>query len=958
MVAHLSSRLRCVLTALVCCGSAASAEPVDFAKDIQPLIARKCLHCHGPSHQEGGLRLDGPGAVGAKLESGEVGIVAGKPDHSEVMKRVLSDDESVRMPPKAKPLSEREAALLKAWIEQGAKWESHWAFEAPQPQTPPEVKDKNWIKNPIDNFILAPLEAQGLSPAKPAAREALIRRVYFDLTGLPPTPEEVQAFVKDRAPNAYEKIVDKLLASPHFGERWARHWLDVVRYAETNSFERDGPKPHVWRYRDYVIRAFNEDKPYDQFLKEQLAGDEMPDPTADAIVATGLYRLGLWDDEPADRLQAKYDGFDDIVTTVGQGFLGLTFNCARCHDHKIDPITAKDYYSLVAFFHNITGMGNDGPNIERPILVGPDGKAKYEAAKAAHQKKQDDLQAKLTAIEQDFRAKFNAGDDDKGGSDLEDLEYRFYRDTFDKLPDFDLLKAETVDKLPKNVLDISVATRESFFGFVFTGVLKVPADGDYTFTLDSDDGAKLLIDGKEVLKYDGIHGGGSPKQATVALKQGRRAIRLDYFQAHGGKGIDITWTGADFKRRPLSVLDGASNDFASGRRVRGQGRDFKLLIKTEGEKLLGKQKTKEYAALAKQLDDLKRKPSATDMALCVTESGKQAPATFILARGSPNSPAGEVKPSFPTMLGGGDANIVPPTDANSTGRRTALANWIASPNNLLTSRVIVNRLWQHHFGRGIVRSPNNFGLLGDPPTHRELLDWLAIELVKGDWKLKPLHKTIVMSNAYQMSCEPSADALAKDPANNLFQRFNPRRLGAEELRDTIYVVNGSFNTKMYGPPIYPEISAEVLAGQSIPGKGWGKSTPEEEARRSVYIHVKRSLVTPILAVFDFPDSDISCEARFNTIQPGQSLALLNGDFANKQAGVLAKRLEKDAGGSVSKQVARAIELALSRPATPQDIERGLKLIEQLQEKHGQSPSEALRNYCLTVFNLNEFLYLD
>ena len=841
----------------------------------------------------------------------------------------------------------------KSRYKQGAKWEAHWAFEPPQRPAVPEVKNKALVRNPIDAFILAKLEANGLTPNPVAPKAALIRRLYYDLTGLPPTPQEVAEFVADASPQAYENVVDRLLASPHYGERWARHWLDVVRFAETNSFERDGDKPHAWRFRDYVIRSFNADKPYDQFVKEQIAGDEFPNPSADAITATGFYRMGLWDDEPADRLLAKFDGLDDIVTTVGQGFMGLTFNCARCHDHKIDPITQKDYYALVSFFHNITPMTNGGPQIERPLFTSAEAKKQFDEKVAAQQAQQDALQGQVTAIEKEFREKLAKQEkvNVAGGSDLDELEYRFYRDSWTTLPNFDDLKAETVAKLPANRFDITPATRPDHFGFVFTGVLKVPADGEYTLSLDSDDGSRLVIDGVEILKYDGIHGTGQAKQAKVALKQGRRNIRLDYFQGAFGKGLIVKWSGPGMEERLLSAV--ASDDQPENKK------DLVQMLRRRGNELLGKERVAEYFALKQQLDKVSKEKPEVELALCVTEAGKQAPDTFILGRGNPTSPGAKVEPSFPDVLGGGKAELDKIAVAgNTSGRRTALANWIASPENRLTSRVLVNRMWQHHFGRGIVRSPNNFGLLGESPTHRELLDWLATEFVRLDWKLKPLHKLMVMSHTYQQSSAGNPAALAKDPANNFFWRFNMRRLGAEELRDSIHAVNGTLNPKMYGPGIFADISKEVLAGQSQPGKGWGKSSADEQARRSIYIKVKRSLVTPLLATFDFPESDISCEARFITVQPGQALSLLNGDFANEQAAIFATRVKTAAGDDVTRQVVTGLELTLSRSPTEKEIARGVKLMADLQTKFKQSPEKALQTYCLWLFNLNEFLFLD
>ena len=943
-----------VLTALA--GSTeARAQTVDFGRDIQPIFARRCFACHGPDEDKGGLRLNKHDAALAELDSGDRAIVPGKPDESVILDRIATDDASLRMPPKGKPLSADDIGLIRRWIEQGAKWTGHWAFEPVQKVSPPEVRNTAAVLNPIDAFIVAKLEQRGLTLSPPTNKGALLRRITFDITGLPPSPAEVAAFVADDSADAYEKVVDRLLASPRYGERWARHWLDVVRFAETNSFERDGIKPHAWRYRDYVIRSFNDDKPYDQFVREQLAGDELPTVTSDSLIATGFYRLGLWDDEPADRLLAVYEGLDDIITTTAQGFLGLTVNCARCHDHKIDPIPQVDYYSLLSFFRGITPNGY-GPNVEQPIFANDAAREAHAAAQKAHAEKLNVTQARVTALEQEFRSQFAKRDQNLDNPDLDELEYRFYRDTFNKLPDFDSLKPETVAKLEPAFFDIRPATREDFFGFVFVGTLKVPADGEYTFVLDSDDGSRLVVDGREVLKYDGIHGVGQPKLAKVTLKQGRVPIRLDYFQAKSGKGLSVTWSGPGFENRYLSATTEEGVPIADRR---GKRKDFTALIKTEGARVLGKERHDEYTRLVKELEEQKRHKVPADYALCVSEVGPNPPESFVLARGNPQSQGAKIEPAFLSVLGGGSPALPKPAPgAKTTGRRLALANWIASPDNRQTSRVMVNRIWQHHFGRGIVRSPNNFGQLGERPTHPELLDWLAAELVRDGWRLKTLHKLIVMSNAYRQSSLSNDSGAKADPNNDLFWRFNPRRLSAEEVRDTVHATNGRLNLTMYGPGFYPTISAEVLAGQSVPGAGWGKSSPEEQARRAIYIHVKRSLITPLLSSFDFPETDGSCEARFITTQPGQSLAMLNGEFLNQQAAAFAERLRREAGDKVDSQVALALRLALSREPTPPETERGLRLIDRLISKHGQSRETALNNYCLFVLNLNEFVYVD
>ncbi len=955
-----------------------------FETRIRPLLAENCYQCHGEKKQRGSLRLDSLATI---LEGGDRGpaLIPGQPEKSLILKAVSHADPDFKMPP-TKKLAREQIADLTEWVKMGAPWpgggkataaaaprkgekvitdqdRAHWAFQPIKRSAIPTPKRlAGWGRNPIDAFILAGLEAKGLKPNPPAAPEELIRRVYYDLTGLPPTPAEVERFIAAwNAPSAknqaiWEETIERLLNSPRYGEKWGRHWLDLVRYAETNSYERDNPKPHVWRYRDYVIRAFNSDKPFDRFIKEQLAGDEMREPgasatggSADALIATGFYRLGIWDDEPSDPLQARYDGLDDIVATTGQVFLGLTFDCARCHDHKIDPILQKDYYRLLSFFHNINHYRNGGPTDEQPIGT-PEQRAAFAKAAQAIQEQRAKLQAQIVAIENEYRelAKQQAG-----GGDLDDLHYRFYRNAWTRLPDFSQFKHEEEGKLPKNLFDLSPRTRNEAIGFVFEGNLIVPTDGLYTFYLDSDDGSRLILDGKTLLEYDGIHGMGKVQTKTVQLTQGRMPIKLEYFQNVFGYGLYVAWSGPGFAKRMLSapVDQPAMTDIAK-------------LIRRDGPTILGQKKYAAWESLNFELNESRRadKMPPIDMALCVTEQGPQAPQapeTFVLMRGNPHVKGDKVEPAFPAVFNLPQPKLPePPAGAKSSGRRTVLAEWIASPDNPLTARVMVNRLWQHHFGRGIVRSPNDFGTQGIRPTHPELLDWLASEFIAQGWRMKPLHRLILTSNAYQMSSRGNPEGLKADPMNDLFWRFDMRRLTAEEIRDSILAVCGNLNLKMYGPGVYPEIPREVLEGQSVPGRGWGKSSPEEAARRSVYIHVKRSLLYPLLESFDLAEPDRTTPVRFSTTQPTQALGMLNGQFLNKQAAIFAQRLQKEAGDDVHQQVRLALSLATQRQPAREDIDRGVRLIESLKREESVTSEAALRAFCLVALNLNEFVYVD
>jgi cytochrome c553 len=940
-----------------------------FEAQIRPVLAETCAKCHGPSKQKGGLRVDSRSAL---LVGGDTGpaIVPGKPEESLLVAALRYEEDGPKMPPSGKlPAAKVEA--LAQWVALGAPWpgddaaepaaptrkgefvirdadRAHWAFQPVRRPAPPAVRNRDWVANPIDAFVLARLERNGLAPNPPALKHELIRRLTYDLTGLPPTPREVEEFLADNSPRAYEDLVDRLLASPQYGEKWARHWLDLVRFAETNSYERDNPKPSAWRYRDYVIRSLNDDKPYDRFVREQLAGDELPGRDIDAITATGYYRLGIWDDEPTDRDQAFFDGLDDIVATTGQVFLGLTVDCARCHDHKIDPIAQKDYYRLVAFFRNINHFRNGGPTDEVPLVEPGQEQAVAQRARELEARK-DEARATVAGIEEEFRKRLEveASVSPVRRPDIEELKYLYYRDSWDRLPEFPNLKPESGGELPGGLFDLTPRTRDDAFAFVFEGLLVVPATGTYTFHLDSDDGSRLTVADKVVIEYDGIHGLGREQTGIIDLPAGRVSIRLDYFQRRSGLGLYVDWSGPDFPRRALSATKPEPN-----------ARDLATLIRQEGARVLGPERFERYRQALTLLKELRNQKAITDTALCITEAGPTCPETYVLLRGNPHVPGDKVEPGFPQVVDSRPPVVpTPAPDAKTSGRRSVLADWIASPTNPLTNRVIANRLFQHHFGRGIVRSPNNFGLQGDKPTHPALLDWLAAELVAQGWRLKPLHRLIVTSSAYRMSSRGRAEALAKDPRDDLLWRFEMRRLTAEEIRDSILALGGSLNPKMYGPGVYPEIPAEVLAGQSMPGKGWGKSTPEEQARRSVYAHVKRSLLVPILEGFDLAETDRSTPVRFSSTQPTQALALLNSDFLHQQAAVFAERLQREAGDEVPAQVRLALRMATGREPTRSEVERGVALIESLT-RSGLDRDAARRAYGLVVLNLNEFVFVD
>lgn len=796
-----------------------------YETKVLPILKASCYSCHQGRGSSGQLEMSTRASLLKGGTSGPGVVLSSPPNNSLIIKAINNDGRN--MPPTGK-LPQGQIDILTKWVEMGlpmsattakvststksdiaskkgpppvnAETMSFWSFRPVRRPAVPAVQNKTWVSNPIDAFILSKLEKSGLTPAPTASRTALLRRVTYDLTGLPPTPQEVNAFLADKSPNAYEKVVDRLLASPRYGEQWGRHWLDLVRFAETNSYERDSVKPNAWKYRDYVIDSFNSDKPYSTFVTEQLAGDEMPNRTDQCLIATGYYRLGIWDDEPSDPKQALYDDLDDIVSTTGQVFLGLTVNCARCHDHKLDPIPQKDYYQFLAFFDGLNRYGN---HVQRPI-----------GTREQIEKHQQEIQAHEGQIRQNQEA-------------IAAIEKRV-------MPDFQPVEVEEFKH----------------------------------------ENARLAIVRKRV-----------PKLLTA-------------------------------------------DEYA-----------HYVTLKQETPRLI------------------RRQPKAMETAMAVTED-PQPRVTHVLLRGNPHAEGDVVKPSFLSVLNPPQPQIKPTPYGDSCGRRTALAEWITSPTNPLAARVMVNRIWQYHFGRGIVRTSSNLGFQGDKPTHPELLDYLASEFVKGGWKLKPLHRQILLSSAYRMGSTANSKALAKDPINDLLWRFDMRRLTAEEVRDSILAANGSLNPQMGGPGIFPTIPPEVLAGQSRPGDGWGNSSPEEQARRSVYIHVKRSLQVPILASFDSSDTDFSCPVRFATTQPTQALGTLNSTFINEQAKIFAAFLLKQVPNEPSQQVALALRRVLQREPTAKEIARGTNYLQTMQQKHSQSYPDALRSFCIIALNLDEFIYLD
>ncbi len=812
---------------------------IDFTQQILPILSNQCYGCHGQAVQIHGLRLDHrPGALQGG-ESGAPALIPGNSGGSRLIRYVSGADPKIVMPPQGDRLSEEQVGLLRTWIDQGAHYSeqtsadevqagrsSHWSFQPVLPPPIPSVSNPDWVRNPIDAFVLEKLEKRGWKPSNPATPRALLRRIYLDLIGLPPTLDEQEQILDAPTPQRFDELIAELLTRPGYGERWGRHWLDLVRYAETNGYERDGTKPSVWKYRDYVIRSLNQDKPYDRFILEQLAGDELPDSSAETMIATGFARLGPWDDEPADFDQDRFDQLDDIVRTTSEVFLGMTLGCARCHDHKFDPITQRDYYRMVAIFDGLQRPRNGRREKELPI-----GTREQLDRLAARDAEIDPLAQEIERLRADFRLSFLRSD--QSG---------------------------------------------------------LPEEARQAFLTD-------------------------PKERTDEQKK--------IVRQHSEKLVPQVAAAL-----PVKTLE-------------------------------------EIHLLEEKIDILRKATPDLEHAYFMHEPKLPGP-THLLFRGRAATPGPVVFPRVPAVLA--DPEPAFPDPGATSLRRLTLATWIASPQNPLTARVIVNRVWQFHFGEGLVRSANDFGAIGQKPTHPQLLDWLANWFIDHGWSLKKLHQLIMTSNSYRMSKSGLPAYREQDPENRLLWRFPYTRLEVEVIRDSILAVSGRLNRKMFGPSMLPQVPPAALEGHPDPDEIWKPSEEAEASRRTIYAFIKRLMIIPMLEVLDFCDTSRSSSKRAVTSVAPQALTLFNSDFITHQSHYFAERLIGEVGLDFDRLIERAYRLALSRPATRQEQEAMLDFLRREMEASLWESSKvndraevrraALHQMCRVMFNLNEFVYPD
>ena len=687
----------------------------------------------------------------------------------------------------------------------------HWAFQPPRRTAPPSVKAREWVRNPIDAFIEEGLEASGLTPSAEADRTTLLRRLSFDLTGLPPSPDEIAAFLGDHSVNAYEKVVERLLASPQYGVRWAQHWLDLARYADTDGFEFDQARPNAWRYRDWVVDALNRDLPYDQFIRLQLAGDEVAPDDPSFFVATGFNRCYPDMVDLNDQGLRRQNALNDITETTGLVFLGLTIGCARCHDHKFDPIRQADFYRLQAFF-SPARFRDDYP------IASTDRRKAHEGAVAAWRAEVAKIQAAILRIDKPIRDKQAPG-------------------------------------LPMGSLDDAVAA------------------------------------------YSKPESERSPAEVSLVYE----------------------------------ILN----------------RDGRIKAK-DWPSLLGKAAFAERQEWVARLERSKRlAPAPLPTARGIDEVGRKQTPTYFLKRGEYTARGPAVQPSFPSVLATSAPSITP--TAETTGRRRALAEWLTRSDHPLTARVMVNRLWQGHFGRGLVGTSSDFGTMGDAPSHPELLDWLATEFIARGWSLKAVHRLIVTSATYRQASKPST-ARGNDAENLLLGRQNRRRLDGETIRDALLSAAGRLNPALGGPSVFPPLPSE-LTKLSSKGAIWPVSPKAADRdRRSLYIFVRRNLRFPFFEAFDRPDTNASCPKRPVTTIAPQALSLLNSSLSSEAAHALAARVEREVGPSLNAKIERGYLIALGRG--PHPAERSLA------RDFLSAPGSSFADYCLALFNLNEFVYID
>ena len=1004
---------------LLCAPAAAvSAEPVrelpppvdravDFVKDVQPILTARCLICHGPEKQKSSYRVD---VKANAIEGGDFGraIIPGKSADSSLIRYVAGLEEGLLMPAEGEPLSAEQIVILRAWIDQGpacpdsadAKLEDkndHWAYRPlAKPQPPVTEVDAAWRDGPlptIDRFVLAQLAANGLSPAPLADKRTLIRRVTFDVIGVPPTPEEVAAFLADESPDAYERVVDRLLASPHYGERWARHWMDVVHFAETHGNDQDRPRPNAWPYRDYLIRSFNDDKPYARFVEEQLAGDVLFPGDPQGIVATGFIAAGPWDessqlsivDDTIDKKIARNLDRDDMVTTAMSTFVSATVQCARCHNHKFDPISQAEYYGLQAVFAGVDRANRPYESdlrVRDRRLALEKQKAELEAGRNAiplARLLDPAIQAEVADWEQSVASREHlwrplegaviscaagTSTDKQGDGSTLFAGTRPETDTYTVTAKATLGKVTAVrlevladDRLPQHgpgrqdngnlhLSEFKLQAAPLNDPAAAKPLILENASADF-----NQDGwtIAMAIDGQPKTAWGIYPQVGKSHQAVFELKeplayeQGA-VLTFSLEQLHGG--------GHLIGRLRLSVTDAEKPVRAAPAQPDAVSRSLAVAP--------GERSDEQKAELALHVlklrveEQLAALPPAAMVYAAASDfkpEGNFTPAkgprpVFVLRRGDVNQPLDPALPGALSCVPGLTAKFALEHPNDEGARRAALAKWTSDPRNVLTWRSIVNRVWHYHFGRGIVGSPNDFGRMGAKPTHPELLVWLAVWFLEHDGSLKQLHKLIVTSAVYRQSSRHRADYAAIDAGNQFLWRMNRTRLDAEQIRDAMLLVSGKLDCTMGGPSVKQFIESPGI--HVTPNVDYQSFDVDSAAscRRSVYRFLFRTLPDPFMDSMDCADASQLTPTRNASVTALQALSMLNNHFLVRQSEHFAERVDGRCH-DLTRQIEAAYELALGRKPTDQEMAR----LAAYGAKHG------LANVCRLILNSNEFMFV-
>lgn len=917
------------------------ANDPDFSREVRPLLARYCFKCHGPDEKtrKARLRLDDPKVAHKAV------IVAGQPEKSELVQRIFSADADKVMPPPSTKtaLSKKQKDLLKRWVAAGGKYEEHWAFVPPKQSALPAVKDRNWPANAIDDFVLARLEAEGLKPAPAADRFTLIRRLSLDLIGLPPTPEEIDAFMKDTSARAYEKLVDRLLASPHYGERWGRRWLDLARYADTNGYEKDRPRI-IWPYRDWVIRALNADMPFDQFTIEQIAGDLLPKPTAEQMVATGFHRNTMINEEGGiDPLEFRYYAVVDRLNTTGTTWLGLTLGCAQCHSHKYDPISQSEYFGMLAFLNNA----------DEPDYFIPD-------AKIAKQRAQ--VEEKIAQLYSELPEKFPGGQ-----KALETRLADWVKQESERAVPWQALRPSAMNtNLPHlqvladdSILASGDQTKSDTYDLTFRAPLKkvtglrlevLPHDslpdrgpgrtyyegrkGDFflselTLTVDgkpvritnvSDDlsggasgkaSARLAVDGNPATGWSTNNQPGQAHEAVFNF-----AEPVDFSNPVRMRMLFERYYSSDLGRFRISVTTDTRQAQANN-----HGADITAILAKPAQQRSPEEQRKlqrrfleiapELAKARQEIDKLKSFLPSYQLTMVMKERPQDNPRpTHRHHRGEYLQPKEKVEAGVPAAL--------PAFPKDATRNRLSFARWLMAPENPLTARVTVNRQWQAFFGHGLVRTTQDFGIQGNLPTHPELLDWLAVEFRKQGWSLKKLHKLIVMSATYRQSSHVSPELLKKDPENNLLARGPRVRLEAELIRDSLLRASGLLSAKRGGPSVFPPQPASVSTEGVYGPIKWEVSKGEDRYRRGLYTFLKRSIPYSMFATFDGATGDACLSRREVSNTSLQALTMLNDLVIIEAAQALGRKIT-DMPGTTEKRMTELFRRCVTRPPTNEEM---------------------------------------